>query len=299
MTTITLRAPDSVTALELVQKRLGDDALILSSTWVDGQVEIVATNETPSPPPVPEVPPAPEQPKAPRLVASRDPAPVVLPQFLLRADRPMAPPPSPFSAVLLRQEVLTTRRLVLCGPAGAGKSMAAIQYALLRKTGAVEKPTEFFFIGSGSHSDGALLAQKSHLIGMETRFCPVNDLPDPTPDRVQVVVISARMRDAAMAARAACAERRGAGVIVLPAGMRADVLRSLAAPFRQIAQAAILSQPQFLPPAAADFAALSDLGIPPLWVSAPDLLLGGLDPVPAPPAADQPVPLSKDAEPCR
>jgi len=43
MSTITVRAPDSVTALELVQRRLGDDALILSNLWIDGQVEITAS----------------------------------------------------------------------------------------------------------------------------------------------------------------------------------------------------------------------------------------------------------------
>ncbi len=302
MTTITIRAPDSVTALELVQKRLGDDALILSSTWADGQVEIVASDETPVavPPPIatavaaPMPAPAPVDPAPlpvrPALGATRDAEPVALPGFLLRADHPMMPP-SPFGAVLLRQEMLTTRRLVLFGPAGAGKSMAAIQYALLRRTAAKPEPVEFFFIGSGSHSDGALLAQKSHLIGMETRFCPASDLPDPTPDSVQVVVVSARTREAAMFARVACAEKRGAGVIVLPTGMRADILRSLATPYRQITQAAILSQPQFLPPAAADFTALSDLGIPHLWISAPDRLVNGLDPVPPPFAAPKPVTL--------
>src|SRR6056297_4360510 len=49
MSTITVRAPDSVTALELVQRRLGDDALILSNLWIDGQVEITASDEMPDP----------------------------------------------------------------------------------------------------------------------------------------------------------------------------------------------------------------------------------------------------------
>lgn len=47
MVEITVRALDSALAMEEVQKRLGDDALIISTTKRDGQIEIVATDETP------------------------------------------------------------------------------------------------------------------------------------------------------------------------------------------------------------------------------------------------------------
>ena len=45
MAEITVRAVDSALAMEEIQKRLGDDALIISTTKKDGQIEIVATDE--------------------------------------------------------------------------------------------------------------------------------------------------------------------------------------------------------------------------------------------------------------
>ncbi len=45
MTEITVRAIDSALAMEEIQKRLGDNALIVSTSRKDGQIEIVATDE--------------------------------------------------------------------------------------------------------------------------------------------------------------------------------------------------------------------------------------------------------------
>ena len=45
MAEITVRAIDSALAMEEVQKRLGDDALIISTQRIDGQIEITATDE--------------------------------------------------------------------------------------------------------------------------------------------------------------------------------------------------------------------------------------------------------------
>ena len=45
MAEITVRAIDSALAMEEVQKRLGDDALIISTKRIDGQIEITATDE--------------------------------------------------------------------------------------------------------------------------------------------------------------------------------------------------------------------------------------------------------------
>lgn len=49
MSTMTFRARDNATALELVERRFGGDALILSTVYVDGRVEITATDEAPPP----------------------------------------------------------------------------------------------------------------------------------------------------------------------------------------------------------------------------------------------------------
>ena len=45
MVEITVKAVDSASAMEEVEKRLGADALIVSTKRVDGQIEIVATND--------------------------------------------------------------------------------------------------------------------------------------------------------------------------------------------------------------------------------------------------------------
>jgi len=49
MAEITVKALDSATAMEEVVKRLGVDALIVSTRKIDGQIEIVATNDDPNP----------------------------------------------------------------------------------------------------------------------------------------------------------------------------------------------------------------------------------------------------------
>ena len=48
MVEIKVKAADSASAMEEVEKRLGSDALIVSTNRVDGQIEIVATNDEPS-----------------------------------------------------------------------------------------------------------------------------------------------------------------------------------------------------------------------------------------------------------
>ena len=45
MTEITVRAADSSLAMEEIQKKLGDDAFIISTRKTGGQIEIVATDE--------------------------------------------------------------------------------------------------------------------------------------------------------------------------------------------------------------------------------------------------------------
>ena len=47
MVEIKVQAADSASAMEEVEKRLGSDALIVSTTKVDGKIEITATNDEP------------------------------------------------------------------------------------------------------------------------------------------------------------------------------------------------------------------------------------------------------------
>ena len=48
MVEIKVQASDSAAAMEEVEKRLGSDALIVSTTKVDGKIEIIATNDDPA-----------------------------------------------------------------------------------------------------------------------------------------------------------------------------------------------------------------------------------------------------------
>ena len=48
MVEITVKAVDSASAMEEIEKRLGADAMIVSTNRIDGQIEIVATNDDPS-----------------------------------------------------------------------------------------------------------------------------------------------------------------------------------------------------------------------------------------------------------
>lgn len=288
MTTVTIRAADAVTALELVQKRLGDDALILSTRSVDGFVEVLATDD---PLDLPAVPAETSQRQAKPV---QPPQSLVLPNFLtpdgakqsrINANSAQRPAPvSHFGAVLQRKNILKSARIVLFGPAGAGKSVVAIQLALLRLAEQPAAKPKFFFCGSGSFSDGAMLAQKSHLLGMKTVFCPADDLPDPATDEAQIVLISGRVHGQTEAVTAAVGPGKGLGLLVLPAGLRTDAVTQLATMWQQKPERAILSRSPCVSDPEADLASLCALRITPLWVSAPDQMVGGLAPAMLPAA---------------
>lgn len=301
MTTITVRAPDSVTALELVQQRFGADAMILSNLWIDGQVEITASDEMPSGEEAP-------QQQAPVDIVVKgplpDPAqanePVRLPSFLDRhAPKPFAKvleavktpqpsaapqanrdaPPALEDVPSLRDRLLSAPRIVLCGPVGAGKSQVALQLALMLFARAPQSGVDFFFCGTGSHSDGAFLARKSHLLGMETQFNRSNQLPPPAPGHAQIVVISGRGNDGEVQARQAQQGLPGArATLVLPAGLRSARLRDLRDCWGPFGATAILTAGEAAPLCTQERAELIDAGIIPLWTSAPERLVAGLAP---------------------
>ncbi len=302
MSTITVRAPDSVTALELVQRRLGDDALILSNLWVDGQVEITASDEMPAPVTRPSRPGSVDvligdPPAAPAPCPPGTTAPARLPGFLdPHASRPFArileaektasrpavpvadraPVPAQPDPAILRDRLLCAPRIVLCGPVGAGKSQVALQLALMRLARTPQTQVDFFFCGTGSHGDGAFLAQKSHLLGMDTHFIPPADLPAPETGQVQIVVISGRAADGPAAADAALAVPGARAALVLPAGLRRGRLRASRQLWGDAGTVAILSDPDSPGAGQDERDDLAAAGILPLWVSAADRLIDGL-----------------------
>jgi len=298
MSTITVRAPDSVTALELVQRRFGDDALILSNLWVDGQVEITASDEMPDPAerprkspsvdvligdPVPAPGPAPDRARLPGFLDPHAPKPFArMLETAKTAPPPVRPQANQDSAparpdpVILRDRLLSAPRIVLGGPVGAGKSQVALQLALMRLARTPQTRVDFFFCGTGSHGDGAFLAQKSHLLGMDTHFIPPADLPAPETGQVQIVVISGRGGDGPSACQAALSRPEARAALVLPAGLRRGRLRALRQIWGEAGTTAILTDPEGALPATDERDDLVAAGLLPLWVSAPERLVDGL-----------------------
>lgn len=142
MTTITVRAKTSQKAMEEILRRLGPDALILSTRKVDGQYELRASGDGLDADAA--LAPAPAQaepsPARPALRASRDPSPFER-SFRAAASRPAAkssarPQAGDPLADLARRlffapgldEPIAPRSVIL-GPPGSGKSLLAARLA--------------------------------------------------------------------------------------------------------------------------------------------------------------------------
>lgn len=324
MSTMTFRARDSVTALELVQRRLGPDALILSNDLIDGQVVIVASDDEPEsiarPAPRLRAVPTPQRvdvviddpidPITPPAPAAPAPA-ARLPSFLsAQAPKPFdrmlgeakatTPAPAPQSAepetsqppepaaptlapapalpdpLILRDRLLSAARIVLLGPVGAGKSQVALQLALLRLGRNPGSRVEFCFCGTGSHGDGAFLAQKSHLLGMTTLFHTPDTLAAPVPGTVQIVVISGRGSDGPALARAALALPEARAALVVPGGLRPARIDALHRRWAEHTVSAILPEAEDIPEGITDQETLRAAGFVPLWTASNDRLVDGL-----------------------
>ncbi|WP_417727000.1 hypothetical protein [Roseovarius sp.] len=189
---------------------------------------------------------------------------------------PEDPSPALPDPLILRDRLLNAPRIVLVGPAGAGKSQVALQLALTRLARKPASTVKFCFCGTGSHSDGAFLAQKSHLLGMETLFETPDTLAAPEDGTLQIVVISGRGGDGPALGRAALSLPEARAAMVMPVGLRPDRIKSLKQRWAGLTEAAILSDTQDATIDAEDQAALSAAGLVPLWDSVPDQLVEGL-----------------------
>lgn len=146
MTTITVRARTSQKAMEEILRRLGPDALILSTRKIDGQYELrasadaidadeTAAQAAPAPDrPAPQTNPRPDS--RPALRASRDPSPFER-SFRAAAQRPAPRPQAgdPLADLARRlffapglAEPIAPRSVIL-GPPGSGKSLLAARLA--------------------------------------------------------------------------------------------------------------------------------------------------------------------------
>jgi energy-coupling factor transporter ATP-binding protein EcfA2 len=317
---MTFRARDNATALELVERRFGGDALILSTVYADGQVEITATDEAPPPAkpnagfparsrrqidvtldePVslntttPEIDPKPMRESGQGTGAN------ALPSFLRRPA-----PPHPFAEVMdaakqgvalqdipapktpsarpivgaLRTKLLQASRIVLVGPCGAGKTQVALQLALLLRAQRPQVRTKFVFCGTGSRADGAVLAQKSHLLGMTTVFKKSADLDAPAQDETEIVLLSGRVIDAPQQARGLLGAPGAQTLLVLPDGLRTERLSRLIAQWRDITTWTAVGNVAVADRSEAETALATAAGLDLLWLSDPDALVDGLCPV--------------------
>lgn len=330
MSTMTFYARDNATAFELVERRFGSDALILSTVYVDGRVEITATDEAPAPTaasvPRPEpksridvmidaplssapvASPAPvTKTLAPGLPKFLDPtAPRPFPEVLQEAQSalgssdpgasvpdpsPQTPPPSDETAqhrdpAQLRADLLAAPRVILVGPCGAGKTQVALQLALLRQVQHPQSPTTFIFCGTGSKADGAVLAQKSHLLGMKTVFRTPADLNTPLGHGTEIVLMSGRAGAAQIAARDLLETPGAKALLVLPDGLRSDRIAQLGSHWQAITSSAAIGH--FVPAdiADVDLAPVKAAGLDLLWFSAADTLVDGLHTTQSTPEAE-------------
>ena len=315
MSTMTFRARDNATALELVERRFGGDALILSTVYVDGRVEITATDEVPPPASSeaaafgtsrrridvvldedvtlePQAAPAPAPEAAPEPTNE-----TTLPGVLRRAERrpfaealeeakqatPVsskpATPTSSASASQRRADILAARRIVLVGPSGAGKTQVALQLALLCRARSPKARTGFVFCGTGSKADGAVLAQKSHLLGMTTVFKKPADLDAPALGETEIVLLSGRVQDAVLQARGLLGAPGTQTLLVLPDGLRPQRIARLGDQWREITSSVTFGHVAEADVAEAETALPDQSGLELLWLSDPDALVDGLRPV--------------------
>jgi hypothetical protein len=183
MTAITVRANTTHRAIEELLRRLGPDALILSTRHIGGEVEVTALPPDVAPPPPPE-PAAPstadfaqafQRETARRL--SSDP--------LAALARRLFPPQA------LAEDPVT--RLLIVGPPGAGKSMLACRIAAhLMIADSTVRPHII------APTPGALLVEDrlrgwARLMGLTPDRPTVANtflLPDPTPEKPQIVDLS-------------------------------------------------------------------------------------------------------------
>ena len=255
MAKVTLRARDSSEALALVAERLGPDALILSTEARDGWIEVTATDEPHTKPPARKA------------------------QTMLRADIAGHVPRA--SRTLLRA-VMGAKRVLILGPQGAGKSRLALQIATARLEGrAPVTLPRFGFLPAQAHSDAASLICKARLLGETVEVVDPDTWASPPEGRGDLIVVSGALGPSGPELAQGLMVGMGAlGLLVLPFGLRRDVVAAQARHWRGLAAALVLSHAQAsdcdedLPQAEED--ALAAAGLPLLWRSHPHNLIGGL-----------------------
>lgn len=311
MTTLTIRAADSAEALEEVMRRLGPDALILSTRQNRGMVEVVASLADARPTPVTPSPAAPAL--SPRVTplpaaggANSFQARLAQAQQQAQAQpvgvaeaQPSAPTSHP-SHIL---PPYLSGRVILVGPPGAGRSLLAARLAAaaLRAPGSprpvLVAPRPDLLTGPGRLAGwarlmGLTLHRPVWTEGLPTRLA----LPDPAT--IEIMDLS-DMPAPAPEALAPLASLSDSHIwLVLPTGLHPRMHSRICPPWAGIARLIALTRADLCPPTAEDFALQSSTGITPALLADGAGLLDVLRPL-APdggtPAATAPSDLSDAA----
>lgn len=281
MNTMVFSADDAARALDEAVRRLGPDALILSTRQVGGRVEVTATA-----PDAAELPPEPAHPPEPARAAPPPPAEPAPPprapaafaaEFLRRiAAEPAAAPPGLPPLRVLPPDL--PPRIVLAGPPGAGRSMLAARLAAesLRTEGAARPrliaPRADLLVPPGRLSGWARLAglQPERPVWPQSR---ITLPPLPTAGETQIIDLSDLPAFPAEALPQLVACPGAALWLVLPAGLHPRAHDLLCPPFSGRASCIALTRTDICPPTADDLALETRHGIPVgLYVGSPGLL---------------------------
>ena len=251
MSVVTVRARDSQRAMDEVIRRLGADAYILSTTQSGGMVEIRAARE---PQPTKAAPP----------FAS------VLAGVEGQARR-ASPPALPDTATLARRLLLPRQaeawdppRVVLVGPAGAGKSMLAARLAArILRDGSGRRPRLI------APQDGARLTEDrlrgwARLMGLAPEYPQLGtlaDLPEPHPLLPEIIDLSDIPAHAVEVAGNLAALPEAEVILCLPAGLHPARIAALAAPWQGFGASACLTNLDAWEPEQDELAALATAGL--------------------------------------
>lgn len=285
MNTMVFSADDAARALDEAVRRLGPDALILSTRQAGGRVEVTAAAPD-------AIDPAVETARAP--APFRSPEPLRGPEPIHSSEAPRAP--APFAAEFLRRiaaepgaavpglpplRVLPPDlppRIVLAGPPGAGRSMLAARLAAqsLRTQGAAAPrliaPRSDLLVPPGRLSGWARLAG----LQPERPVWPQNRItlpPLPAPGETQIIDLSDLPAFPAEALPQLVACPGAALWLVLPAGLHPQAHDTLCPPFRGRATCIVLTRTDICPPTVDDLALGARHGIPiGLFAGSPGLL---------------------------
>ena len=244
MTAITVRAHDTRKAMEELLRRLGPDALILSTRHVNGMVEISALPPDADPASLPPPP-------APAFIPAS--APASFAAALQASSRraaaaaPAADPVETLSRSLFLPEGLAEdwpTRILIAGPPGAGKSMLAARIAarlMLAEPGI--RPQIIAPVPATLLTEDRLRGW-CRLMGLTAerpRIAAAMALPDPSPATPQIIDLSDCPADATgLAAR--LTEIPGAEVILcLPVGLHPARVERLCHDWRAFAPTVTLT----------------------------------------------------------